>query len=373
MARLGLGLGTTANPGAGGGDRGLTGWSVQSGSGSISSSSGNLLLATTGQAAVTFERPWARPLAKGDAIVIRLKRGANLSALDLRIVKGGSTTSIANVNAAGTNNGLVVGRSSKVVVPISRFSVNLATLGPASHLRIIVTPTSGNDTVLEIEDVRWVSTDATPRVCFQFDDGSASTYATAYPILAANGYAGTIAIDCTNIGNSGYMTEGQVAEVYAANWELLAHHTTQMTTLSDADALTQLTLAQDWLDTRLYTRGRDHFVWPGGWRNEAKDAIAATLFRTRRGINPAMNMVAKGHYDPYDISTLYIVKGTSAATVKAYGDRVVDRGGTVNLAFHNIVETEVANEDWSIAKFTETVEYFASLGLTRTTYDEMFP
>lgn len=63
-------------------------------------------------------------------------------------------------------------------------------------------------------------------VVLTFDDGYASTYELAFPLLQAHGFTATVFVITDFVGLSGYLSWAQVAELAAAGWEIGNHTAT---------------------------------------------------------------------------------------------------------------------------------------------------
>jgi len=359
----------------GGGEYGTTGWATFSGSGSVVNG-GTLTVTSGAQTVYTVRKEWPALLNKGAALKIRLKRDANLSVLDIRIecdINGTPKTFLADLGVSS----VPVGRVYDLILPLASFTapsggsfINERILG---RVRIGVTPVAGYDTKFTVYDMRWVGDDGVPKVCFTFDDGWDTTYSTAYPILSANGYTGSIPLEYNNIGTANHMSQANLDTLYGAGWSVMGHYSSQLTSMSDADALVILQASHDYLVvSHSYTRGASHWVWPGGARDEDKDALAATLFKTRRGTNPMTRYATQAYYDPYDVSHAYMLSTTTLAAVEGFIDLIADTGGKLIFTFHSIVSTITRPEDWLDTDFRSLVEYCAAKGLADTNYDNLF-
>src|SRR5262245_4406196 len=64
------------------------------------------------------------------------------------------------------------------------------------------------------------------RVVITFDDGSASDYEVAAPLLAQRGFGATFYVVPGRLGREGSMTEAQVAELSRAGFEIGSHSMT---------------------------------------------------------------------------------------------------------------------------------------------------
>ena len=313
--------------------------------------------------------------AVGNAVVVRCKRDANLSVLDVHARAAGASTSKVYTTNMGVSQ-IPAGRWFDLVLPFAYFNLPAGAspenFAQPDQLRFRITPTSGQNTTFEVADIRFINADQTPRVCFQFDDALVSTYTEAFPILEAAGFTGSVAAEYANMGGTNRMSVAQLDELYAAGWEVLGHHNVGIPGMTEAVARSHFEGARDFMAGRGYTRGTSHWVWPGGSRNATVDAWAADYYRTRRGTLPMATVASKDFFDPYDVSIFYITSGKTLAQVQAHLDKVAAYGGAAIIVFHDLVNSKVAAEDWLISDFDALVSYAAGLGLAGTGFDYLF-
>lgn len=243
-----------------------------------------------------------------------------------------------------------------------------------TSVRIDVFPSTGQASTLKLRrTVAWQG-DGVGRVNFQFDDGRVDNYTTAYPILAANGYKGDISIALAYLNTGGFLTDAQVAELYAAGWGFTGHHTTGMTSLTEAQQRAIYVALKSWFSSNGYRRGDQIFVWPGGIVDAAADAVAAEYWTTRRTIVSATQYSQSYPrlFSPSQPSFRYIGSSTPLADLKALADAAAAHGSTVSYVFHSIKSPEAEGTDYDTDDFTELVEYCAALGLRDARLGELF-
>lgn len=314
-------------------------------------------------------------IRKGGGLAIRVKRDANLQAIRVTLITGPYSSPKTLRTDTGTGP-IPVGQWYDLVMPaafLTRYSDKGADMNWCTELQITAIPVTGTSATLEIAEPRVVQGDGIPRVIWAFDDGRADQYTLAYPVLAAAGYVGTIAVEHNTVGAPNRCTLEQYRELYAAGWELIAHHTAQIPALSDSAAETVFRNAREWSQSNGFLRGISHWVWPGGVWDARKDKIASRYFLTRRKVSPMTNCITPGAYDPCDPPVYYVTQTRNLADAKAYVDRIAATGNTAHFAFHTLTEgTPAAAEDWTVADFQSLVLYAREKGLVSTSYDEVF-
>lgn len=354
-------------------------WTVLSGTGtSAGSGTEHTLVASTGGANTVFVRDVSLD-ARFSAFEFEIEKDANLSELKFGIVFGDqSALKSFNLVAWGVSTYLYTGKYIKVVATIAEMNSGRTAgwtqdmLKNCKQISITAKPTAGNSTAIKLRKLSQIQSDGVGRVCFQFDDNNLTTHTTAEPILTANGYAGDIAVEYETVGSAGRGTLANLQARYAQGWGMLGHGSTQFTSLTESQQITAHKAIKDVLLSNGFTRGADHFVWPGGASTIATDDIAARFWKTRRRVARMPELVMPGTYEPAQPNHIYLQTGFTTATVKGLMDEAKAHGATVVLTLHGVLDTPVAAEDISTAKFTEIVEYAASIGLIDARYHEIF-
>ena len=337
----------------------------------------NLVLSTAAGSRCMIAREAHYQLNNGGAVVARVKRDANLSRLKFNVVCVDSSGVKRTYQSSLNFRAIPVDRIYTIVFPLAAAPTQPTTASAGdgryiTGLEIEPRPTAGTVTSLEIESIQFVDGDGRGTVSFQFDDARTETYASAYPVLTAAGYRGAIAVDHTTIGRASRCTLAQLREMYDTGWAMLGHHSGRLAGQADAAQNAVHKAAKAFRRAQGWTRGSDHWVWVGGERNGAADAIASKYWKTRRGLESTLPVATRAAFDHYDPSFYRVTATTTVAEVKAKVDAVKRNGGALVLVFHRILPAPVAAEDWSVAKFRAVVNYCAAQGMPGSTYDEVF-
>lgn len=127
-----------------------------------------------------------------------------------------------------------------------------------------------------------VGYDAKPQVAFRFDAGDESTYTEAFSLMEQHGLKGCAAIKTNNINFETRLTDAQITEMHDAGWDVMSqsHSHANLTAISASALAAEIDTAQSYINSHGWTRGRDHFVYPGGFYNTA--VIAALRARGYR-------------------------------------------------------------------------------------------
>jgi len=218
------------------------------------------------------------------------------------------------------------------------------------------------------------SDQAVPAVMFMFDDCYPAVATVALPYLRAHGIRATMYLETGNVDVAGNMTTAQVASLYAAGWDLGNHSidATDLTTLSEAEATSNLATAKAWLDTRGYTRASAHCAYPNGGYNATVQAAAAAAGCVS-GRSTIYNCVLSPWPDWFAVQGRMVGNTTSLAQAKATIDNIKARGEVVPFIFHNLVVGAASSTtEWNIDDFKALVDYIVAQGVTPITVTDLY-
>jgi peptidoglycan/xylan/chitin deacetylase (PgdA/CDA1 family) len=129
-----------------------------------------------------------------------------------------------------------------------------------------------------------------PRVVMTFDDGAASDYEVAAPLLARHGFGATFYVVPSFLGRAGYMTEAQIVELAEGGFEIGSHSLTHayLSDLTDSQLQPEVAGSRLRLEQILGQPVR-HFACPGGRvsrrvRNAVIAAGYTSLATSRTGV-----------------------------------------------------------------------------------------
>lgn len=201
-----------------------------------------------------------------------------------------------------------------------------------------------------IELVDPVATYPNGVVSLCFDDGPASTWSRARPVLDARGVAGTSYVVADWVNTSGYMTTEQLRSLQDnAGWEVAGHAATEAAhsaqrgylALSRTALDSELASLRTWLDDEGFTsRG---FAYPQGYfSREVADRVGRQFAYARTIVGATQETLRPA--DPLKIRSMSGISsysgGTSVASLTAAGghlDQVKAAPGWLVLTFHEIV------------------------------------
>jgi len=205
-----------------------------------------------------------------------------------------------------------------------------------------------------------------------FDDGDATVYTGAFPILAAAGFPGVAYINSDRIGNAGRLTEAQLLELDAAGWDL-ANHTathTDLPTLTEAEQETALATCTAYLEGLGLTRGARHVAFPHGLYNaDTLTAMAATGMLTGRG--PGETFIVPSSWTPYEWpGTRELSATTTPAQARQWFETV--RAGEILPILSHVIDEDGNPGGWTTADFTDLVAYVKAKGCRVVTISQLY-
>jgi peptidoglycan/xylan/chitin deacetylase (PgdA/CDA1 family) len=209
-----------------------------------------------------------------------------------------------------------------------------------------------------------------PSIMIMFDDGLASVYEKAFPLLKTKKMVATAYYISSMAGNPKYMNSDQLIDLNNYGWDI-ANHTKnhyELNTLSKEKIESEFELCRAFLDGYGLTRASKHVAYPGGLYNSTVlAAMASWNAKTGRGLKIPLN-----RYEgvmPYEIKCHSVLYNESLENVKNYLSNNI---GTMAILFHNLVDSNPKSGEWLISDFSAFLEYIESLGLQTITIDEYY-
>jgi peptidoglycan/xylan/chitin deacetylase (PgdA/CDA1 family) len=148
------------------------------------------------------------------------------------------------------------------------------------------------------------------RVVITFDDGSASDYRVAAPLLAQHGFGATFYVVPGRLGDDGYMTEAEVVALAESGFEIGSHSMTHpyLNDLAAAALETEVAGSKRRLEA-LLGRPVRHFACPGGRVNGGvRTAVRAagyeSMATSRTGAAPFGT-------DPFGLPRIAVLRHTT--------------------------------------------------------------
>jgi len=209
-----------------------------------------------------------------------------------------------------------------------------------------------------------------PTCMIMFDDADASVYNIAYPYMKNKNIRGTFYARTGLVNTGSYVTSAQLLEMDAAGWAIGNHSQshTNLTTLSQADATTEILAGKNDLDGWGLTGNSNHFAYPGCFYNDTviAAAVAAGVLTARSCTRWSWCM--DSYFDDryiFQINVAVLI-GDSLAALKAYADEAVTYGRNVGILIHTIPG------DITAANFYALIDYILSLDIPCITINDVY-
>jgi peptidoglycan/xylan/chitin deacetylase (PgdA/CDA1 family) len=206
-------------------------------------------------------------------------------------------------------------------------------------------------------------------VSITLDDGWPSQFTAARPALNARGIPATYFLVTEGIRNgwAGYMTVPQVQTLISEGNELGAHTMTHrdLTTLSSADAETELRDSQAWMKTQLGLQAVPSFASPYGAYNASVLTTIQKYYGSHRTVNGGQNFKDSNvlQLRAYDVQS-----NISVDTVRAWIDTAAADGSWLILTFHQFVSgTPTQSTEINLGNFEAILDYTQTKNLEPVT------
>ncbi len=215
-------------------------------------------------------------------------------------------------------------------------------------------------------------------ISFTFDDGFASQYTLAKPILDGYGYPGTAYVIVEDVATTNYMTLSQLTDLQSSSgWEIGYHsydadiHTVGFPDTPVGDLEYDVDSGRAWLYNNGF-EGHCDCAYPHGAFTGSTDVLSVmhaklsacrTVHQKHREAFPPS--------DPYKLRVLLVTKPVTVATVEAAIDQAKLNKEWIILVFHNFTSTPVSNDDYDPADFQQIVDYVNTVGMPVTTVGDL--
>lgn len=192
---------------------------------------------------------------------------------------------------------------------------------------------------VQVDDVSFATTTvqgfSRGLVSLTFDDGWASIYLNALPLLKKYGFASTQYIISGLVDTPDYMTKTQVGAFLSAGHELAAHTVSHpdLTTLASGAVLTELTQCKQWLLSN-YGVTAASLATPYGAYNTAVLAQIASVYPAHRSVDRGVN--AKDDFDAMNLKIHHVDAATTLQEYNEWLNEAVQYKLWVVMVYHQI-------------------------------------
>lgn len=185
-----------------------------------------------------------------------------------------------------------------------------------------------------IDEISTVPKPKKGKVIFQFDDGTASTHSTVFPILKKKGFPGATAVIPDAVGNGDRMSRKELLELSNDGWDVMAHPRTgtPLPKLPKEEQERKVQRTYQALSALGFKNGARHFVAPYSRVNSTTLDIVKKYHKTCFLFGGAPNN-GKQPSNPYFLSR---VQGGAVRGTKHMVDMAAQFNQLVVIEYHRV-------------------------------------
>lgn len=201
-----------------------------------------------------------------------------------------------------------------------------------------------------------------PIICISFDDGSATVFNNAYPLLIEKSFPATVYVNTGRIGKADYMTVSQLQSLRGAGWEVGGHSLNHehLGDLSYAEAAE--TIAQDYYNLQGWGLDPRSFALPYG---ECPHEYYPLITEFYQIIRSSSDFPLHSPIDPLRLSYTSFQSSWGLSQISARITRgIIDHEDLIILGFHSLYsEDSVSNINCDPQTFAMIIAYLESRDL----------
>lgn len=230
------------------------------------------------------------------------------------------------------------------------------------RIRIRVDGRGGSPVAVHVDRLVLVRRADAGAVSIAFDDGWASQYERAFPIMERFGFRGTAFVVPYLVGAERYMTEAMIADLYAAGWDVAGHYHPSLEGREDPELGHILRDVHAYLKDRGWKRGSKLFAYPQGYFDGPVLVPAvARHFQAARTVVPGLEPLPVA--DPMRLRSLEVHPDTTEAEIEAALSAAERERAWLILVFHRFADQTVYDTEITPAAFERTLDRVAASGL----------
>lgn len=230
------------------------------------------------------------------------------------------------------------------------------------YYRIEVTAKAGTNVSVIVKELR-KNVKSTPKVTLQFDDGLASVYTTAFPIMQSLGFVGVVWIIGSLVGTAGYMTWEQLDELKEAGWTIGNHTQNHELAgmLTYVQQINAIKACRDLITSRYGDEDGYHIAYPGGnYNSETLLAMSELGMKTGRVV--PINYSHVENNETFELGGLGVDNGTNADFLLTH-IRTYFRLGLSNHIYYHAISEGGTTYETSQAQFMDHMNLLKMLGI----------
>lgn len=238
--------------------------------------------------------------------------------------------------------------------------------GPAPQLvntvRIRADDRGAAPVVVHVDRLSLVRKAASGMVSITFDDGWASQYHLALPIMERFGFLGTAFVVPYLVGTEHYMDPAMLDELYAAGWDVAGHYHPSLRGREDPELGHILRSVHQFLAEGGFARGSRLFAYPEGYFDQPVLVPAvARHFRAARTVVPGLETLPPA--DAMRLRSFGVRPDTTTEEIdEALSAAERDKAWLI-LVFHRITEAPAYATEVTPEAFADVLARIAASGL----------
>lgn len=220
------------------------------------------------------------------------------------------------------------------------------------------------------EQTTWISVSSVEALnlksvlSIHLDDGHATVFTEAKPIMDKYGLVGCANINTGDIGDVNRMTIGQLKELQMAGWDI-NNHTQNHINLSSAteeDIIADLTASRAWLKKHGFHQGANFLIAPYGASLKARHPLYFQYCKAFRSGLGNISMLPSSSFaaEDYVSKFLDVTNDATPTTITGYIDNLISSGGLMNLCFHYLVDPASVSTQYTPTNFETVMAYIAT-------------
>jgi peptidoglycan/xylan/chitin deacetylase (PgdA/CDA1 family) len=174
-----------------------------------------------------------------------------------------------------------------------------------------------------------------PLLTLTFDDGYDNQYTETMPLLEQYGYDSTQFIITDLLGQSGYLTDAEVKDLYTAGNEIASHTVTHddLTQETAAELKAEMAPSQTTLQNITGAKVND-MAYPYGLYNTAVLTATEKVYTAARGVEDGYN--SKDNFNPFDLKVQNVDDTTTTAQIADWVAQAQATNTWLILVYHSV-------------------------------------
>ena len=190
-------------------------------------------------------------------------------------------------------------------------------------------------------------------VSLTFDDGYVNQYTETMPLLKQYGFESTQFIITDVLGQTGYLTNAEVKDLYTSGNEIASHTVTHDDLTQETAAAVQTEMSQSQTTLKSITGVKPTDVaYPYGLYNTTVTSAAAKYYTAARGVEDGYN--SKDNFNAYDLKAQNVYDTTTTAQLSDWIAQAQATDTWLILVYHSVDPDTTSAIDGGLYNVTPT-------------------